>query len=211
MKNYYSFCIVKRNFRRPQIKIYFICIKLIKFFNMQGYLKLWPKKWNDWNDFYWERMYSFPECLNIALVSFICIKNLWNKFADIKIMLHDNAIYTWRSCWHGSRVTSNYSSVGIVPPRLSPRCSFTYSKWKSSRSISSPRFQAFSSLRRHSKRATVSFSPHARWTPGIFPTLRYTILYPGLWQFVSKFQLINGAKKGGRKHSRQREKERNRG
>lgn len=183
---------------------------------MQGYLKLWLKKWNDWNDFYWERMYSFPECRNIALVSFICVKNLWDKFAvDIKIMLHDNALYTWRNCWHkshGSRVTFNDSSVGMfVPPRLSLASLFvTYSKWKSSRSISPSRFQAFSSLR-HSKRATVSFSPHARWTPGIFPTLRYTILYPGLWQFVSKFRLINGAKKGGRKHSRQREKERNRG
>lgn len=41
--------------------------------------------------------------------------------------------------------------------------------------------------------------------------LLYTILYSELWQFVSKFRLINGTKKRRRKQSGEREKERNEG
>jgi len=82
----------------------------------------------------------------------------------------------------------------------------TYSRWKSSRFIFSLCFQAFSSLR-HSKRATMSLSSYTRCKYFQRCAIR---LYPGLWQFVSKFQLINGTKKEGRKHSREREKKRNR-
>lgn len=117
---------------------------------------------------------SFPKYLNITLGSFICIKNLWKKsVVDTKITLHGNASYT--DCKllptiHPSACSSLRGSLVSL--------FVTYSKWKSSRSISPPCFQAFSSLR-HSKRATVSFSPHARWMPVNLPNVALYDLVSG--------------------------------
>lgn len=64
---------------------------------------------------------------------------------------------------------------------------------------------AFSHFRRFvTRNARVSSSPHAQWTLRIFLMLRYTILFSRLWQFVSKFRLINGVKKERRKYNREK-------